>query len=100
MPSLACEDPEHVPIEWNMLANLVLRKILARVSDEGVDRAIEFIGSTVPVQTIVLALIADQSLGKLLGEVSRRMSKILFLRFDQLAACIHGSKFIFADAPE
>src|ERR1700722_4940622 len=83
-----------------MLANLVRRKILARVGDERIDRAIEFVAGTIPVQPIVPAFVADQSLGKLPGEVSRRTSKILFLSFDQLAACIHRCKFIPANAPE
>src|SRR5260370_16430229 len=48
MSSLASEDAEHIPIERNMLANLVRWEILARVSDERVDRAIELIASTVP----------------------------------------------------
>src|SRR6266852_1095228 len=59
MSPLAGEDPEHIPIGRNMLANLVGWEILARVSDERVDRAIEFIASTVPVQTIVPTFIAD-----------------------------------------
>src|SRR5207245_9105676 len=66
MWSLAREDPEHVPIERNMLANLVGWKILARVSDERIDRAIELIASSVPIQTIVAAFIADQFLCELL----------------------------------
>src|SRR6266849_4865508 len=98
--SLAREDPEKIAIERNVLANLVLWKILARVSDERVYRAIELIVSTVPVQTIVLAFIADQFLGELHGKVTWRAREILFLRFDQLAACIHGGEFISTDAPE
>src|SRR5437899_4263854 len=50
MSSLAREEPEHIPIVRNMLANLVRWEILACVSDERVDRAIELIVSTVPVQ--------------------------------------------------
>src|SRR5216684_2140731 len=98
--SLAREDPEKIAIERNVLANLVLWKILARVSDERVYRAIELIVSTVPVQTIVSAFIADQFLSKLLGEVTRRARKILLLRFDQFAAHVHRGTFISADAPE
>ena len=67
MWSLAGKDPEHVPIERNMLANLVRWEILARVSDERVDRTVELIVSTVPVQTIVLAFFADQFLSELAG---------------------------------
>src|SRR6266705_5657587 len=67
MSSLASEDPEHIPIERNMLANLVRWEILARVSDERVDRTVELIVSTVPVQTIVLAFFADQFLSELAG---------------------------------
>src|SRR5260370_25758728 len=100
MSSLASEDPEHIPIERNMLANLVRWEILACVSDERVDRAIELIVSTVPVQTIVSAFIADQFLGELLGEVTRRARKILLLRFYQVAARLHGGYFISANAPE
>src|SRR6267378_392873 len=67
--SLASEDPEHIPIERNMLANLIRWKILARVSDEWVYRAIELIISTVPVETIMLAFVADQFLRELRGEI-------------------------------
>ena len=80
--SLAGEDSEHIPIEGNMLANFVYREILPRESDERVDRAVELIGSPVPIQTIVLPFIADQSLGKLLGKTSRRARKIFFLSVD------------------
>src|SRR5712692_11231254 len=100
MWSLASKDPEHIPIERNMLANLVRWKILARVSDERVDRAIELIAGTVPIETIVLAVIADQFLGELIGKVTLRACKILFLRRDQIAARIHGSNFISTNAPE
>src|SRR5438445_8647226 len=100
MSSLASKDPEHIPIERNMLANLVRWEILARVGNERVDRAIELIASTVPVQTIVPTFIADQFLGELAGQVTWRARKILFLRFDQFAARVHGGKFISADAPE
>src|SRR5712692_6597387 len=100
MWSLASKDPEHIPIERNMLANLVRWKILARVSDERVDRAIELIAGTVPIETIVLAFIADQFLGELIGKVTLRACKILFFRRDQIAARIHGSNFISTDAPE
>ena len=100
MWSLASKDPEHVPIERNMFANLVRREILARVSDEGVYRTIELIVGAVPVQTIVPALIADKFLGKLVGEVGWRVGEVFLLRFDQLAACINGGEFIPADAPE
>ena len=96
MSSLAGEDPEHIPIERNMLANLVSWEILACISDERVDRALELIAGTVPIQTIVPAFIADQSLGELLRLVSRRVRKILLLRIDQFAACIHGGEFISA----
>ncbi len=68
MPSLVSEDPEHIPVERNMLANLGGWEILACISDERVDRAIELIVSTVPVQTIVPAFIADQFLGELLWD--------------------------------
>src|SRR5712691_8080783 len=100
MWSLGSKDPEHIPIERNMLANLLRWKILARVSDERVDRAIELIAGTVPIETIVLAVIADQFLGELIGKVTLRACKILFLRRDQIAARIHGSNFISTDAPE
>src|SRR6267143_5353972 len=97
---LANEDAEHIPIERNMLANLVGWEILACVSDERVDRAIELIVSTVPVQAIVPAFIADQFLGELLRKGARRACKILFLRTDQFAARIHGGKFISTYAAE
>src|SRR5712691_1776832 len=100
MSPLASEDPKHIPIERNMLANLVRWEILPRVSDERVDRAIKLIASTVPIQTIVPTFIADQFLGELLRQVTRRASKILLLRVDQIAAGVHGGNFILADAPE
>src|SRR6267143_3626641 len=100
MRSLASEDPEKIAIKGNVLANLVGWKILARVCDERVDRASELIASAVPIQAVVPAFIADQSLSELLGEVAWRVRKILFLRFDQFAARIHGGKFVSADAPE
>src|SRR6266852_2999820 len=100
MSSLASEDPEHIAIERNMLANLVGWDILACVRDERVDGAIELIVSTVPVQTIVPAFIADQFLGELLRKGARRARKILFLRTDQFAARIHGGKFISTYAAE
>src|SRR5216684_7269789 len=100
MSSLASEDPEHIPVERNMLANLVRWEILACVSDKRVDRASELIVSTVPIQTIVSAFIADQFLSELAGEFTWRARKILFLRVDQIAAGVHGGKFISADAPE
>src|SRR5260370_3140341 len=59
MRSLTREDPEHIPIERNVIANLVGWEILACVSDERIDRAIELIVSTMPVQTVVPAFIAD-----------------------------------------
>src|SRR6266704_2170881 len=90
MSPLASEDPKHIPIERNMLANLVRWEILPRVSDERVDRAIELIASTVPIQTIVPTFIADQFLGELLRQVTRRAGKILLLGIDQIAARIHG----------
>src|SRR5690349_5495794 len=90
MWSLASEDPKHISIERNMLADLICREALARVSDKRVDRAIELIARTMPVQTVVLALIADQSLSKLLGEIPRRAREILVLRFDQFAARTYG----------
>src|SRR4029077_7524100 len=83
-----------------MFANLLGWEVLSRVGDERVDRAIELIISTVPIQTIVTALIANQPLCELLGEVSRRVREILFLRRDQIAARFHGGEFISADAPE
>src|SRR5882724_5790292 len=100
MRSLAREDPEKITVERNLVANFVLGAFPVRISDERVDRAIGFIVGTVPVQTIMPALIADELLRKLLWDVTRRTRKILFLCFDELAARIHGGKFILAHAPE
>src|SRR5229473_7156575 len=100
MSSLAREDPEHIPIERHMLANLVRWEILPRVSDERVDRAVELIASTMPIQTIVSTFVANQFLSELAVEFTWRARKILFLRVDQIAAGVHGGKFISADAPE
>src|SRR6266478_7508603 len=83
-----------------MLANLVHWEVLARISDERIDWAIELIAGTLPVQTIMLALVANQLLRKLFGDAGRRTRKILFLCFDQVAARIHRGKFILAYAPE
>src|SRR5260370_11720547 len=100
MWSLAGEDPKHIPIERNMLANVVGWKILASVSDERIDRAIELIASSVPVQTIVAAFIADQFLCELLWLVNWRAREILLLGFNQFAARIHCGNFIPPDAEE
>src|SRR5260370_9180912 len=100
MCSLASEDPEHVPIERNMLANLVGWKILARVSDERIDRAIELIASSVPVQTIVAAFIADQFLCELLCLVNWRARALLLFGFSHFAARLPGGNFISPDAAE
>src|SRR6202020_1590337 len=51
MWSLARQYPKHIAVERNMLAHLVFRKILARVSDERIDRTIELVAGAVPVQT-------------------------------------------------
>src|SRR5260370_380068 len=100
MVCLAREDLEVVAIEGNMLDNLVGWEILACVRNERVDRAIELIVGTMPVQTIVSAFIADQFLCELLRKGARRACKILFLRTDQFAARIHGGKFISTYAAE
>ena len=94
------EDSEHVSVEWNVLTNLIGREILARVSDERIDRAVGLVAGTLPVQTIMLAFVANQLLRKLFGEISRRTLKILFLRLYQFAARIHGCKFVLTYAPE
>src|ERR1700688_1056301 len=78
MSSLASENPKHVSIERNTLANLVGWEILPRVSDEWVDRAIGLIVGALPVQTIVPAFIANQ----FLCELIRRAGEILFFRID------------------
>src|SRR5882724_12679196 len=100
MSSLASEDPEHIPIERDMLANLVRREILARVSDERVYRAVGLIAGTLPVQTIMPAFVAYQLLRILFGQICRRTRKILFLCFDQVATRIHGGEFLLTYAPE
>src|SRR5947207_14251820 len=64
MRPLACEDPEKITVERNLLANFVLRA--SCICDERVDRAARFIVGTVPVQTIMPVLIADEPLRKLL----------------------------------
>src|SRR5258708_22691044 len=100
MPPLAREDPEKIAIVRNRTAGLVLWVFCGRLRDERVDRAIELVVSTVPVQAIVSAFIADQFLRKLLGDVALRMCKIVLLRLDQFAARIQGGKFIGANAAE
>ena len=100
MCSLAREDSEHVPVEWNVLANLIGWEILPRVSDERIDWAIGLIAGTLPVQTIMLAFVANQLLRKLFCDVSWRTFKILFLCLDQVAARTHGGEFVPTYAPE
>src|SRR5258708_31566339 len=80
MRSLTSEDPEKVAIERDLITNMVLWAFSVRLRDERVDRAIELVVSAVPIQTVVPAFIADQGLRKLLGEVARRVRKILLLR--------------------
>jgi hypothetical protein len=67
MRSLAREDPEKIAIERDLIADLVLWTFSVRISDERVDRAIKLVVSTLPVQAIVPAFVADQFLRKLLG---------------------------------
>jgi hypothetical protein len=98
MTPLAREDAEEIAIVWHRIAALVLWALFVRFRDKRVNRAIELVLGAVPVQTIVLASIADQFLRELLGDVTRRVRKILLLRFDQVAARIHGGKFIPAYA--
>src|ERR1700722_6013012 len=100
MSSLACKDAEHIPIERHMLTNLFRRKILARVRNERIDRAISLIVGTLPVQTVVLAFIANQFLCELIRQISWRAGKVLLFRVDQFMARIHGGNFIFAYAAE
>src|SRR5438445_10070242 len=100
MRSLPREDPEKITVERNLVAHFVLGAFPVRISDERVDRAVRFIVGTVPVQTIMPAPIADEPLRKLLWDVMRRTREILLLCLDELAARVHGGKFILADAPE
>jgi aryl-alcohol dehydrogenase-like predicted oxidoreductase len=100
MRPLAREDPGKITVERNLFVNFVLRAFAKCICDERVDRAARFIVGTVPVQTIMPALIADEPLRKLLYDVMRRTREILLLCFDELAARIDGGKFILADAPE
>jgi len=64
--------------------------VRSSVGDQRVNRAIEFVVSTVPVQTVVSPFIADQFLRKLFGERTRRACKIFLLRVDQGAARFHS----------
>src|SRR6266404_53237 len=100
MRPLPGEDPEKITVERNLFANFVLGAFAGCICDERVDRAVGFIVGTVPVQAIMPALIADEPLRKLLWDVMRRTREILFLCFNELAARIHGGKFILAHAPE
>ena len=59
MRPLACEDPEKITVERNLVANFVLGAFSECICDERVDRAVGFIVGTVPVQTIMPAFIAD-----------------------------------------
>src|SRR4029077_11755845 len=100
MSSLASDDAKQIAIEWVLIDALVVWTFSIRISDERVDGAVELVGSIMPVQAIVPALIADQFLRELFREVSQRAGKISLLRFDQLAARIHGGNFILANAAE
>src|SRR5260370_2200742 len=53
MWSLACEDPEHISIERNILADLVRWDILARISYESIHRPTKPLLRTLPAHTIV-----------------------------------------------
>src|SRR5258708_5686290 len=86
MRALARENPEKITIKRKWIASSILRVFLVRIRDKRVDGAIELVVSTIPIQTIVPAFIADQFLRKLLGKLTRRAGEILPLRFDQLAA--------------
>src|SRR6266404_2002679 len=70
------------------------------IREHSVERAIELIVSTMPVQTIVAAFCADQFLRKLVWEAGRRVPEIFLFCFDQVLARILGGEFILADAPE
>src|ERR1700722_13536437 len=100
MSSLASQDPEHIPIERHMLTSLFCWKILARVRDPRIDRAISLIVGTLPVQTVMLAFIANQFLCELIRQISRGTGKVLLFRFNQFVARIHGGNLIFAYAAE
>src|SRR5260370_32744286 len=100
MSSLAREDPEHIPIERHMLANLVRWEILPRVSDEGVDRAVELIASTMPIQTIVSTFVANQFLSELAVQFPWRARQILFFRGQQILAGPPRRKLTFCRTPE
>src|SRR6202051_3419104 len=62
MSSLARQDSEKITIERNVSGVVVRVTILARVSDERIDRAIELIGCFLPIQTVMLSLVADKFL--------------------------------------
>src|SRR6266436_4056016 len=100
MGPLTCENSEKITVKRKWIASLTLCVFLVGIRDERVDGAIKLVISTVPVQAIVPAFIADQFLRKLLGKLTRRAGEILPLRFDQLAARFHGGNFISPYAPE
>src|SRR5712692_5373743 len=97
---LAREYSEKIPIERNMRANLVLWEILARVSDERVNRTIELIARFLPIQTVVFSLIADKFLCVLLGEAVRGPEVVLFLGIHQISAGLNRGQLILANAAE
>src|SRR5260370_18745820 len=99
MRSLAGEDAEKIAIEGDLIASLVLWVFCGGIGDERVDGAVELVGSPVPVQAIVVALLADQFLCELLGEVARGARRRLLLRIDQFPAGLQGGKFVVANAP-
>src|SRR3984893_4817591 len=100
MRPLARENSEKIAIERIMRANLVRWAILARVSDQGVDRAIELIAGFLPIQTVVFSLIADQFLCVLLGVAVGGPEVVLLLGIHQITAGSNRSLFILAYAAE
>src|SRR5579862_868354 len=100
MRSLPGKDAKKIAIEWILIAALVVWALPVCIRDQGIEWAVDLVRSVLPVQTVVPTLIANQPLRELLGEVSDRTCEIFLLRFNQVAAPVHGSDFISAYAAE
>jgi hypothetical protein len=96
MRPLGREDAGKIAIERDLIATFSPWALSVGLDDERLNRAINLIVSTLPVQTIVSAFTADQLLGKLFGDFTRRVSNILLLCFDQVVAGIDAIRGLLA----
>src|SRR3979490_1775494 len=100
MRSLLREDSKEIAVVRDWIANLVLSPSSGCIRDQRIDRTIELVVSTVPIQPVMPSFLADHFPRQLFWAPSRRPRKIFLLRFDQMPARTLCRKFICADAPE